>query len=229
MQDFYGKDKIDFILVNQGGHDKYSVAGEADCIERYGMEGFHVVRYDNDEYNAHVAAPFGQFGYGKFVIDAKGILRAVDIRKNQIHDMLDQLCGRSSEIQADGFALQTKSRVVESGRDGYENRLGTDHKMRVLVELELPTGWHVGGDGSEGNMPTKLSIDYAPGLTIGELELPEGDHWGSPVRMVFPVSAPAGMVIGRHLVHGTLRFVACNDEGCLPPMDVPWKVELTVM
>jgi hypothetical protein len=231
MRDYYGPEQLRYVLINKGGHGRRIQEQAADCITRYAMEGVPRVRFDDREFADHVSASFGQFGYGQFVIDKEGILRGVDVRGKTFDRILEQACGNPSAIGVDGFALTTLSKTVQSGRPGrdYSNRLAVDHESKAMVKLTLPEGWHVGGAEGAESGPTEVFFDYLGGMEVGALQLPEGASWASPVKIIFPLRIPAGSVIGEYVLHGRLRFVACDENGCLPPMEIPWKVEVEVL
>lgn len=231
MREYYGEDKLGIILVNREGGEKRSDERAEDCIQRYGMEGVPRVPFGREEYIRHVAGNFSQFGYGKFVIDAEGILRGIDLRGQELHDVLDQACGKKSGLDLEGFKLEFKTRTDRSGRPGMNlsDYLTERHEARLMLKLTLPEGWHIGSLTTESLTPTEVSVKEVPGLTIGEPKVMEGEAWSDVVKIVFPISAEKGLVIGKYLITGRLKFVACNEDGCLPPVDVPWKTSLEVM
>ena len=113
---------------------------------------------------------------------------------------------------------------------------------KAIVKLELVAGWHVYANPPSGeyNIPVKISLSGSRGVTVGapgypagsDLKLPTDEK---PVRVYdgafeipLPLDAAAAAENGVHKLMGKLMFQACNDRICLPPVTVPFTVELTV-
>ncbi len=230
IQDKNGPDNLEIILVNNGGHTKRTIEGAEMRVERYGMERFPRVRFDRDEFNTEVAAAFGQYGYGKFVIDKEGVLVGIDLRRDAFTSTVERASGTTTpKVPLDGFALKVQAVKLKGGASGVFNRSGklkTDLTGSVQLQFSMPNGWHV--SGGAGDAP-EVSVAYSGAVEIGELE-PWNPSEEDPVPpLLLPLKAPKGTPIGRYLIHGTVRVVLCNDDGCLPPIELPWDVELEAL
>ncbi len=231
----FGSERLAVLLVNSGGHAQRSVEMADDCIERYSMEAFPRVRLDGAEFNAQVAATFGQYGYGKVLIDDAGILRGLGVRDAQFQAALPAATS-TPLAQLEGFEIDVRVSDITDGRPGMFNtdcRLTQDVMATVTVALNLPEGWHVYGPA--GPTPTSLAIDYsgtaAPSAARFEGHGPGHgpDEWTQKVELSFRTLIRKGTAIGRHFLHGRLSFTACNAEGCLPPLELPWTAIVDAM
>jgi hypothetical protein len=115
--------------------------------------------------------------------------------------------------------------------------------VRVELRFRVTPGYHVNSSKprSEFLIPTRLKLSPPAGLTSGAVVYPEGKDLTfvfSPkeklnvyagdflvrAEMRAAGSAPAGS----YKVPGELRYQACNDRACFPPMKLPVEFEVTV-
>ena len=113
---------------------------------------------------------------------------------------------------------------------------------RATVVMDIPAGLHV-----QSNKPldkflvaTKLDVETPSGMTVGAVSYPRAlmkklkfskgmvavYEGKSLVR--FNVTVPANYSGGSGEVKGKLRFQACNDESCFPPVTREVKMWLNV-
>ena len=113
---------------------------------------------------------------------------------------------------------------------------------RATVVMDIPAGLHV-----QSNKPldkflvaTKLDVETPSGMTVGAVSYPRAlmkklkfskdmvavYEGKSLVR--FNVTVPANYSGGSGEIKGKLRFQACNDESCFPPVTREVKMWLNV-
>src|ERR1051325_4345429 len=113
---------------------------------------------------------------------------------------------------------------------------------RATVVMDIPSGLHV-----QSNKPldkflvaTKLDVETPSGMTVGPVSYPRAlmkklkfskgmvavYEGKSLVR--FNVTVPANYSGGSGEIKGKLRFQACNDESCFPPITREVKMWLNV-
>jgi len=113
---------------------------------------------------------------------------------------------------------------------------------RATVVMDIPAGLHV-----QSNKPldkflvaTKLDVETPSGMAVGPVSYPRAlmkklkfskgmvavYEGKSLVR--FNVTVPANYSGGSGEVKGKLRFQACNDESCFPPVTREVKMWLNV-
>ena len=92
-----------------------------------------------------------------------------------------------------------------------------DYLIATVLTLELPAGWsHSGLRYPPAQMKTFAFADQP-------LEVYDGD-----VVIVADLQIPPGAAAGTYPVQGSLRYQACNDSQCLPPVTATAQIELTV-
>lgn len=114
--------------------------------------------------------------------------------------------------------------------------------VRGHVTMEIPNGLHV-----QSNKPldkfliaTKLDVETPSGMTVGPITYPRAlmrtlkfskgkvavFEGRAPIR--FNVTIPANYSGGSGEIKGKLRFQACNDDACFPPITREVKMWLNV-
>ena len=114
--------------------------------------------------------------------------------------------------------------------------------VRAIVVMDIPSGLHV-----QSNKPldkflvaTKLDVETPPGMQVGPVAYPRAlmrnlkfskravaVYEGRAV-LRFNVTVPANYSGGSGEIKGKLRFQACNDESCFPPMTREVKMWLNI-
>lgn len=242
--DYFGKDKLAYLLYDCGGTSPGDVTASEERLRTYGMRGFDVVRTDFEVMGRELPALFGHFGYGAMVIDAAGNLRGANLHGDQVFALLRQLLEPAAEADEDEddpatrLRVRTKVDVKQRGRAGLSVSKSLTQPMTatVVIELQLPEGYHVYGMAAGNPTPTTVAVRYAAGVTAGQPEMQDlqdvGDgvqHAKGPVRIHVPVELPKGTPVGQYVVHGTLRFMACNDTQCLPPIERRWHAVISAL
>ena len=114
--------------------------------------------------------------------------------------------------------------------------------VRANIVMEIPHGLHV-----QSNKPldkfliaTKLDVETPAGMRVGTIVYPRAlmrDLKFSKSKVAvyegrtsirFPVTVPANYTGGSGEIKGKLRFQACNDESCFPPITREVKIWLNV-
>jgi thioredoxin:protein disulfide reductase len=114
--------------------------------------------------------------------------------------------------------------------------------VKARVVMEIPQGLHV-----QSNKPldkfliaTKLDVDTPSGMTVGTIVYPRAlmrslkfsknkvAVYEGHTSIQFPVTVPANYSGGSGEIKGKLRFQACNDESCFPPVTREVKMWLNV-
>jgi thiol:disulfide interchange protein DsbD len=114
--------------------------------------------------------------------------------------------------------------------------------VKAMVVMEIPGGLHV-----QSNKPldkflvaTKLDVETPSGMTVGPIAYPRAlmrslkfskgqvAVFEGRTMIRFPVTVPANYSGGSGEIKGKLRFQACNDESCFPPVTREVKMWLNV-
>jgi hypothetical protein len=114
--------------------------------------------------------------------------------------------------------------------------------VRANVVMEIPHGLHV-----QSNKPldkfliaTKLDVETPAGMNVGPISYPRAlmrnlkfsknkvAVYEGRTMFRFTVTVPANYSGGSGEIRGKLRFQACNDEACFPPVTREVKMWLNV-
>jgi thioredoxin:protein disulfide reductase len=113
---------------------------------------------------------------------------------------------------------------------------------RASVVMDIPSGLHVQSSRPLDKflVATKLDVETPSGMQVGPVSYPrplmrklkfsKGAVAVYEVRAVvrFNVTVPANYSGGSGEIRGKLRFQACNDESCFPPVTREVKMWLNV-
>lgn len=122
------------------------------------------------------------------------------------------------------------------------DRVKKGQVVRASVLMDIPAGLHV-----QSNKPldkflvaTKLDVETPGGMQVGPITYPRAlmrklkfskgmvaVYEGQAV-IRFNVTVPANYSGGSGEIKGKLRFQACNDEACFPPLTREVKMWLNV-
>src|SRR5215471_11216852 len=108
------------------------------------------------------------------------------------------------------------------------------------VKLTILAGWHVNSNppARKYNIPTKVTLTGASGLTPGAVHYPAGKKekfafedepllvYDGTVEVTVPIAAAAGATSA--MLAGTVEYQSCNNEVCLAPVSVPFSVKVDV-
>jgi thiol:disulfide interchange protein DsbD len=139
------------------------------------------------------------------------------------------------------FYSQSASDVNVSGSIA-PDKVKKGRVARASVVVDIPAGLHI-----QSNKPldkflvaTKLDVETPSGMTVGPITYPRAlmrklkfskgmvavYEGRSLVR--FNVTVPVNYGGGSGEIKGKLRFQACNDESCFPPVTREVKIWLNV-
>jgi len=134
----------------------------------------------------------------------------------------------SADVQVNGVVMPDK---VKKGR-----------VVRASVTMDIPSGLHVQSSKPLDKflVATKLDVETPSGLKVGPISYPRAlmrklkfskssvaVYEGQAV-IRFNVTVPANYSGGSGDIKGKLRFQACNDDSCFPPVTREVKMWLNV-
>ena len=114
--------------------------------------------------------------------------------------------------------------------------------VRATVVMDIPSGLHVQSSKPLDKflVPTKLDVETPSGMNVGPVSYPrplmrklkfsKGNVavYEGKAMIRFNVTVPANYSGGSGEIKGKLRFQACNDESCFPPITREVKMWLNV-
>jgi thiol:disulfide interchange protein len=133
---------------------------------------------------------------------------------------------------------QKASFVLNSDRTAYD--AGKPARLAALVSIE--PGWHVNAHKPtfEYLIPTVLKLELPAGWPAEQVQYPAAAMktfsfeklplavYDGDVVLVAQLAVPAGTKAGVYPVQASLRYQACNDSQCLPPVTAQAEIRLTV-
>ena len=113
---------------------------------------------------------------------------------------------------------------------------------RASVVMDIPAGLHVQSSKPLDKflIATKLDVETPSGMTVGPVSYPRPlmrklkfskgmvSVYEGKAMIRFNVTVPANYSGGSGEIKGKLRFQACNDEACFPPVTREVKMWLNV-
>src|SRR5215216_7599551 len=114
--------------------------------------------------------------------------------------------------------------------------------VRATVVMDIPAGLHVQSSKPLDKflVATKLDVETPSGMTAGPISYPRPlmrklkfskgavAVYEGKATIRFNVTVPANYSGGSGEIKGKLRFQACNDEACFPPLTREVKMWLNV-
>jgi hypothetical protein len=121
-----------------------------------------------------------------------------------------------------------------------------ERTKQTMVDLNfrVPPGYHVNSNTptSEFLIPTALKMDLPTDIILGKIGYPAGQEMTFPFSPDQKLSVYSGdftiavgvhplhsVVPGKYVMHGVLRYQACDNAACFPPKTVPVSFEVKVI
>jgi hypothetical protein len=114
----------------------------------------------------------------------------------------------------------------------------------VSLNFRVPRGYHINSNSpkSEFLIPTALKMDVPTDIVLGKIDYPEGQDLTFPFSPDEKLNVYTGdftiglnvhplrsVVPGKYVMHGVLRYQACDNASCYPPKTVPVSFDVKVV
>lgn len=114
----------------------------------------------------------------------------------------------------------------------------------VRLDFRVASGFHINSNApkSEFLIPTALKMDLPTDIVLGKIEYPEGQDVSFPFSPDEKLSVYSGdfainlavhplktVVPGKYVMHGVLRYQACDNAQCFPPKTLPVSFDVKVV
>ena len=114
----------------------------------------------------------------------------------------------------------------------------------VNVNFRVPPGYHINSNApkSEFLIPTTLRMDLPTDIILGKIQYPAGEDLTFPFSpdeklnvytgdfaITLAVHPLHSVVAGKYIMHGALRYQACDNAACYPPKNLPVSFEVKVV
>jgi hypothetical protein len=117
---------------------------------------------------------------------------------------------------------------------------------QTMVELNfrVARGFHINSNTprSEYLIPTALKMDVPTDIALGKIAYPQGQDVSFPFSpdealnvytgdftVTLAVHPLQSVVPGKYVMHGVLRYQACDNAQCFPPKNLPVNFEVKVV
>jgi hypothetical protein len=118
--------------------------------------------------------------------------------------------------------------------------------QQTMVDLNfrVPAGYHVNSNTpkSEFLIPTALKMEVPTDIVLGKIAYPAGKDMSFPFSPDEKLNVYSGdftiavgvhplrsVVPGKYVMHGVLRYQACDNAACYPPKTLPVSFEVKVV
>lgn len=113
----------------------------------------------------------------------------------------------------------------------------------VVLRFHVNPGFHINSNqpSSEFLIPTVLKLDAPTDIVIGGIRYPVGKEMSFPFAPTEKLSVYSGdfgigvvvrplssVLATKYMIHGQLKYQACDNAACYPPKTVPVKFEVKV-
>lgn len=114
----------------------------------------------------------------------------------------------------------------------------------VNLDFRVGSGFHINSNApkSEFLIPTSLKMDLPTDIVLGKIDYPAGKDLTFPFSPDETLNVYSGdftiavtvhplhaVVPGKYVMHGVLRYQACDNAQCFPPKTLPVSFEVKVV
>lgn len=114
----------------------------------------------------------------------------------------------------------------------------------VDLDFRVASGFHINSNTpkSEFLIPTSLKMDLPTDIILGKIEYPAGQDLSFPFSPDEKLNVYSGdftvavavhplhsVVPGKYVMHGVLRYQACDNAQCFPPKTLPVSFDVKVV
>jgi len=114
----------------------------------------------------------------------------------------------------------------------------------IDIHFRVASGFHINSNTpkSEYLIPTALKLDAPTDIMIGRVSYPDGSDMSFPFAPeeklnVYSGDFSVGLLVrplhsvtpGKYVVHGVLKYQACDNAACYPPKRLPVEFEVKVV
>jgi Thiol:disulfide interchange protein DsbD, N-terminal len=117
-------------------------------------------------------------------------------------------------------------------------------QTKVELNFRVVSGFHINSNTpkSEFLIPTALKMDLPTDIVLGKIEYPAGQDVSFPFSPDEALNVYTGdftislavhplksVVPGKYVMHGVLRYQACDNAQCFPPKTLPVSFDVKVV
>jgi hypothetical protein len=114
----------------------------------------------------------------------------------------------------------------------------------VDLNFRVPRGYHINSNTPKSDflIPTALKMDLPTDIVLGKIQYPPGEDLSFPFSpdeklnvytgdftITVAVHPLQSVVPGKYVMHGVLRYQACDNASCYPPKTLPVNFDVKVL
>jgi DsbC/DsbD-like thiol-disulfide interchange protein len=153
------------------------------------------------------------------------------------------LCAPRTASAQDASAPLPAASIVKPHVFVSVDRVARGSEFQAAVVVEIARGYHMNSHKPTDPylIPTTLTAEMPAGIELRDTIFPAGklekfsfspnkqlDVYTGSVTLRLRLAAQDGAALGATTIAATLRYQACNDSACLPPVKVPVSVKFEV-
>jgi len=152
--------------------------------------------------------------------------------------------GGAIALSQEATAPKSASEVVKTHPFVSLDPVPRGKEFQAAIVVDIANGYHMNSHKPLDSylIPTTLTPQLPEGITLADTVYPAGHNEKFPfspdkplnvytksVTFRMKLSAESGAKLGATTIPVVLRYQACNNSACLPPVKVPVSVELQVV
>ena len=117
-------------------------------------------------------------------------------------------------------------------------------QTKVALSFRVAHGFHINSNAPKDEflIPTALKMDLPTDIVLGKIQYPAGQDVAFPFSPDTKLNVYSGdftidlsvhpltsVVPGKYMMHGVLRYQACDNAQCFPPKTLPLSFEVKVV
>ena len=117
-------------------------------------------------------------------------------------------------------------------------------QTQVKLEFRVASGFHINSNTPKDQflIPTALKMDLPTDIVLGKIEYPPGKDLSFPFSPDEKLNVYSGdfainlavhplhsVTPGKYVMHGVLRYQACDNAQCFPPKTLPVSFDVKVV
>jgi len=148
----------------------------------------------------------------------------------------------AAALFAPALAAQEPEHVVDVKSLIARDAVRPGETFKAALVLKVHAGYHINDNAplDEFMIPTELVVAENPDFEVVEISFPRGRRarfsyseaelviYEGEVLLGVLLKAKDGLAAGARSIKGALTYQACNDESCLPPMELPFEIAVPV-
>ena len=136
-----------------------------------------------------------------------------------------------------GTIACSKAQILHPVKWSYAAKKATANTAVVFIKATIEKGWHIYSIHQKDGGPVKTSFAFVPSVTyalLGDISEPKPQneynkafamkvlYFGNSVIFKQEIRVSKSPTV----VKGSLNFMVCNDQKCLPPEDVSFEIPI---